>query len=55
MWHDPVMVEWMQLDIYRLSRMRMAFGLKVAKNSGVGAASEYWIMEDVRMAKVYMK
>ena len=36
MWHDPATVEWMELDIYRLSRVGMAFDLKVAKISGVG-------------------
>ena len=41
MWHDPATIEWMRLDIYRLSRVRMALGLKVAKNSGVRVASEY--------------
>ena len=39
MWHSPAMVEGMELDIYRLPRVRMAFGLK-AEKKGVGAASE---------------
>ena len=41
MWHDPATVKRMELDIYRLPRVRMAFGLKAAKKSDVGTASEY--------------